>query len=81
MANAYWFYIYIKGTLLFRWGAIAGNDLYKGIGLRLRRTSSLHLAYEAVKAELGRELDGVQRRGRAVPAARSSARVALQSVS
>jgi len=78
MANARW--LYIKGTLLCCWGAITGSDLRKGIGQRLRRASSLHFGYEAVKTKLGRELDAVHRRSRAISPDRSSTRFPLHPI-
>ncbi len=72
--------LYIKGAFLFCRGTIAGNDHYKGTGLRLQQASSLHFSYEAVKAKLGHELDAVQRRRRVTAPERSSTRVPLHSV-
>ena len=65
-----------KGTLIAQWGHATGDPLRVLTGRHLQLVGALHAECGHAKVEIGRQIDGVHRRSRALYA-RASAPVSL----
>jgi uncharacterized protein YjbJ (UPF0337 family) len=55
-----------KGAVTAQWGSITGDHLRVMAGRHLQMVGGLHAAYGQAKDEVGRQIDGVHRRSRAL---------------
>jgi uncharacterized protein YjbJ (UPF0337 family) len=58
----------LKGILTAQWGRVTGDRLRVVTGRHLQLAGRLRVVYGSAKVEIGRQIDGVQRRSRALRA-------------
>ena len=58
----------LVGAITVQWGQVTGNPLRVQSGRHLQRVGGLHAACGRVEDEVARQIDGVQRRSRALRA-------------